>query len=233
MAEETVGESLGTGEEAAAAAAAEKAAAEAAQTPEQKAAAEVAAAEKAAADAAAQTPEQKAAAEKVAEEKAAGDEKAGAPEAYTDFTLPEGMELDTVAMEAAVPIFKELNLTQDQAQKLVALQTAQLTATAEAQQAQWEKTNDDWREEAKGDPEFGKANLQASLGHVKTFLDKFATTEFRQMLDDTGMGNRLEVLRMFATVGKAMGEDTVKTGLANITGKKPAHELLYGGTTSV
>ena len=176
------------------------------------------------------TPEEIAAAKVVADKAAAdkeGEEKVGAPEAYEDFTLPEGMELDTVAVEAALPVFKELGLTQDQAQKLVDLQAAQLTAAAEAQQVQWDKTNEDWREEAKADPEFGRANLQGSLAHVKTFLDKFATPEFREMLDDTGLGNRLETLRMFATVGKAMGEDSITTGPASITSAKSVAEKMF------
>lgn len=167
-------------------------------------------------EAAAATVEQTGTPEEIAT-KAAATEKVevetGAPEAYGDFKLADGVELDTVAMEAALPIFKELGLTQDQAQKLVGLQTAQVQARAEAQQDQWEKTNDDWAQETKADPEFGGPNLSGSLAHVKTFLDKFASSEFRTMLDDTGMGNRLETLRLFASVGKAMSEDKITTGL--------------------
>ena len=159
------------------------------------------------------------------------EESVGAPEAYTDFTFPEGMEVDKVALEAATPVFKELNLTQDQAQKLIGLQTAQVEAAATEQAAQWERTNDEWRETAKADPEFGGANLQGNLGHIKTFLDKFATPEFRTILDDTGLGNRKEALAVFASIGKAMSEDKVSVGASVNPGKKPLEELLYGGTT--
>src|SRR5215469_16563160 len=43
----------------------------------------------------------------------------GAPEAYADFTAPSGRELDADAITAIKPLFKELNLTQAQAQLLV------------------------------------------------------------------------------------------------------------------
>ena len=42
-----------------------------------------------------------------------------APESYTDFSVPEGHTLDAAAIESATPLFRELGLSQDQAQKLV------------------------------------------------------------------------------------------------------------------
>ena len=46
-----------------------------------------------------------------------GDDSQLAPETYADFTLPEGVELDTALLTDAAPLFKELGLTQEQAQK--------------------------------------------------------------------------------------------------------------------
>src|SRR5690242_6551785 len=40
----------------------------------------------------------------------------GAPEAYADFTAPQGFQLNKDAIAKALPVFKELNLTQDAAQ---------------------------------------------------------------------------------------------------------------------
>lgn len=200
-------------------------------TADAAAAAEVAA--KAAATEATGTPEEiaaKAAEEKAAEEKA-GEEKTGAPEVYEDFTLPEGMELDKAAMELFVPLAKEFDLSQEQAQKLIDFDTKRDAARAEAQQAQWDTQNDTWRDEAKADSEFGGANLQASLANVKRVMDKFADDQVRDIIEDSGVGNRLPMLRMLDKIGKAMGEDKITTGLANTAGKKSTAELLYGGTT--
>lgn len=45
----------------------------------------------------------------------------GAPEAYAAFTMPEGYVLDGERLELANTTFKDLNLTQDQGQKLIDL----------------------------------------------------------------------------------------------------------------
>src|SRR5437879_843733 len=60
---------------------------------------------------------------------------AKAPEAYTDFTAPEGYTLDAKTIDAVMPIFKELGLTQDQAQKLVTFHASQLIEAAKAPEA--------------------------------------------------------------------------------------------------
>src|SRR5882762_10933205 len=44
---------------------------------------------------------------------------AGAPEKYEDFKLPDGYKMDETASKEVTAMFKELNLSQDQAQKLV------------------------------------------------------------------------------------------------------------------
>src|SRR5258706_11787563 len=46
---------------------------------------------------------------------------AGAPEAYTDFTLPEGVKLEGETLKAATELFRELGLPQANAQRLVDL----------------------------------------------------------------------------------------------------------------
>lgn len=43
----------------------------------------------------------------------------GAPEEYAEFNMPEGMVEDKALTEKVTPLFKEMNLSQEQAQKLV------------------------------------------------------------------------------------------------------------------
>ncbi len=140
------------------------------------------------------------------------DAPVGAPETYADFTFPEGMEVDPAALEVFLTLAKELNLTQDQAQKLVGIQTDQIQAQEHAQQERWAATQDEWRGATRADPEIGGANLNQSLAHVNTFLSKFGTPELRELMDTSGMGNRVEVIRMLAAAGKAMGEDSLVSG---------------------
>ena len=89
----------------------------------------------------------------------------GAPETYADFKAPEGQTLDKATIEAALPIFKELGLSQDAAQKLVDFHAAQSAKT----NADLTKAVDDmragWRDAVMKDPEIGP-KLEIGRAHV-------------------------------------------------------------------
>ena len=53
---------------------------------------------------------------------------AGAPETYTEFNLPEGFELKGEILEETTALFKGLNLSQENAQKLVDYYTERVLA---------------------------------------------------------------------------------------------------------
>ena len=154
-------------------------------------------------------------------------EPIGAPETYETFTLPEGMEMNEAQLATFLPIAKDLNLTQEQAQKLVALDAEQKRAGQQAQEQASSDMIEGWREETRTDPELGGANLQQTLAHTSVFLNKFATPALRQLLDDSGIGNNKEAIRLFAAAGKAMGEDGVIPGGSVNSAKKTQAQLLY------
>jgi hypothetical protein len=43
-------------------------------------------------------------------------------------------------------------------------------------------------------------------------MQQFGTPELKAALEQTGMGNHPELVRLFAKVGKAMGEDSLVAG---------------------
>ena len=157
----------------------------------------------------------------------ADDAPTGAPETYETFSLPEGMEMNTAQLEVFLPIAKDLNLTQDQAQKLVSLDAEQKVAAAQAQQQATDDMVDEWRDTTKTDEVLGGANLPQTLARVNTFLNKFASPALRQLLDDTSVGNHIEVIRLFSAAGKAMGEDGV-IGRGGVSSPPKTHaQLLF------
>lgn len=172
--------------------------------------------------------EQKAAADKAAADKVAE----GAPEAYEDFKMPEGMELDTVALEAAAPVFKDLNLTQDQAQKLIDLQAASMQKAGETQQEAWTKTVTDWATETKENKEYGGEHLNENLALAKSALDKLGTPELRELVDSTGIGNQLEFAKFCTAVGKAIGEDTVLLGKSSGMDTREPGDIMFDGKST-
>ena len=147
-----------------------------------------------------------------AESDKAEDAPQGAPEAYEDFSVPEGVELDAELLGEFKDVAKELNLPQDAAQKVTDLgvKLAQKWA-AEHQQATSEMFAD-WKGRAETDKEFGGDALPANLAVAKKAVDQFGTPELRELLDVHRLGDNPEVIRFMFRVGKAISEDTFVAG---------------------
>lgn len=131
------------------------------------------------------------------------EEKAdGPPEKYEDFKVPEGMNLDAAAVEKVAPVFKELNLSQDQAQKLVD-QYAELQQSALAEQKKAiGKMREEWAKEIKSDPEW-----KQKLSHAKKAVETFGDEELKSLLYDEWLGDQPALVRFLGKVGAATGND--------------------------
>ncbi len=127
----------------------------------------------------------------------------GAPESY-EFKAPEGVQFDDTVIGAFSEVAKELNLPQDQAQKVLDKMAPVIAAR---QLEQFQAARVAWGEAAKTDKEFGGEKLAENLGVAKKAMDTFATPELRALLDESGLGNHPEVIRMFYRTGKAISED--------------------------
>jgi hypothetical protein len=152
------------------------------------------------------------------------DKPTGAPEKY-EFAGPEGMELDQELLGEFEGTARELNLTQDQANKLFGLGTKLaeklLAGHADSVNSLLAASADEWAKTSKADKEFGGDALDANLAVAKKTLDTFGSPELRQLLNDTGLGNHPEIVRLAYRVGKAISEDGVIRGSAASTGDKP------------
>lgn len=136
----------------------------------------------------------------------------GAPEKY-EFKPAEGQELDTAALEQFEPIARELNLSNEQAQKMVDLYGTKILPMLQQQQAEaWQKTTEQWAADVKADKEIGGDKLTANLSAAQRALDQFGDPELKEYLDSTGLGNHPALVKAFIKVGKAMSEDKVVTG---------------------
>ncbi len=133
-----------------------------------------------------------------------GDKPQGAPEKY-EFQAPEGKEFDAEIIGNFSEIAKELNLTQEAAQKLVETMGPKI---AERQLAQVEAIRNEWAQQAQLDKEFGGDKLSENMSIAKKALDSFGTPELRTLLNESGLGNNPEVIRFMFRAGKAISEDT-------------------------
>lgn len=150
----------------------------------------------------------------------------GAPEKY-EFKPAEGQELDAAALEQFEPIARELNLTNEQAQKMVDLYGTKIMPMVQQQQVEaWQKTTEQWAADVKADKEIGGDKLTGNLSAAQRALAQFGTPELKEYLEGTGLGNHPELVKAFVKVGKAMSEDGMVTGKES--GQRSAAEVLYG-----
>jgi hypothetical protein len=157
-------------------------------------------------------------------EEAEKEEAAGAPEEYEEFTMPEGLQLDEELNGEFTTVAKDLNLTQDQAQKLADLYTAQISA----QKDTWDTMVEGWRAEAEKDPEIGGEKFQENLASARGAVKEFGSNEFRDMLNTTGVGNHPAMLKFLYRVGEELREgsaDTSHGGSGTGTSKTLAQRL--------
>lgn len=155
---------------------------------------------------------------------------AGAPEKYEAFTVPEGVTLDDAARTDLEAFAKDLNLTQEQAQKLLDRDLAARTASTEAMQSQFQAAVAQWVEDAKADPVIGGAEFDKNLGIAKTGMDKFATDDMKALLRETNFGNHPTVIKHFHALGKLIEQDKFVQGRAAPTTAKTLAERLYGNS---
>lgn len=180
-------------------------------------------------DDAADAPAQEVAATPKAEDTEGDKAVEGAPETYTDFTLPEGFEMEEGALEAFIPVAKDLNLSQEQAQKLVEMRAEMVEQETEKALEAFNETVTGWLEEAKADKDIGGAKFDENVSFARKFLDGFGSPGLRSVLDQTGVGNHPEIIRAFALAGKAMSESQMFAGgQANEdTGPRSAADILF------
>ena len=169
----------------------------------------------------------------------------GAPETY-ELTLPEGVELDKAVLDLVSPVAKELNLSNAGLTKLAGVYTeAVLPRVEEAIHAQIndqvKETQAAWASEAKALVEadkalpadqqvFGGEDLNTVRATAAKALDRFAGPEFRAFLDETGIGNRKEMLLMAYRVGKAISEETTFPASQTASAPKTREERYYGSS---
>lgn len=156
-----------------------------------------------------------------------GEGESQAPETY-EWKAPEGFEgeLDSAAIEQFEPIAKELGLTQEQADKMVALHADSLQRAQQQARDNWAQQQEAWENDLRNDPDFGGAKFDENVGAAMKAVEKFGTPGLKEALESTGMGNHPELVRTFAEIGKAISEDKIVMGNQS-QGERSMAERLY------
>jgi len=158
----------------------------------------------------------------------------GAPDAYAAFTLPEGFSVSDEQLAEFNPIAKELNLTQDQAQKLVDFEATRLGQFANAQSQQWDAVEAEWKGQLDADMEIGGTKQAEALQVAARAVNHLGGQGLRDALNMTRAGNHPEIVRAFYRMGKSMSEDNFDgTGGAPVERPtRSAADILYGSNSA-
>lgn len=148
----------------------------------------------------------------------------GAPEAYDTaaFTMPEGVEFDQEGFEAVEPVLRDLNLSNDQAGKLMSAYAEKIVPMIEARVA---KAQDDAAAELsanlardlQADPEVGGKHLKESQAYAAKAIagaipNATERSAFSTFLNESGLGNHPMLMRVMAHAGRALSEATTPAG---------------------
>lgn len=131
-------------------------------------------------------------------------ELAGAPETYEDFTMPEGFTLDEEMKAQVTGLFKDLDLSQKGAQKLIDAYTERMVAQKEAELTALADRRKQWRSEVRQRPTYAADRALA----VKGINAVVTTPEEREMFTDSWMSDHPVLFGLFVKVGRLVGEDS-------------------------
>jgi hypothetical protein len=159
------------------------------------------------------------------------DQKEDAPEEYSDFNLPEGFEaLDENMLKEAAPLFKEAGLSQEQAQKFVDLYANTIKSQSESTSTAFTDVNNANKKAIMEHAEFGGNELKASLVHTARAIDEVMgdnAKDFKDLLDQSGLGNHPLMFELLTKVGKSIKEDGIVDGQKAVP-KKDQATIMYG-----
>jgi len=141
--------------------------------------------------------------------------------------MPDGMEVNQPLLDAVLPTFKEVGLSQIQAQQLMDVYSTQVQADSQASSDSYNQTVKDWVDEAKSDKEIGGEKFDENVGLAKRAIDRYGTPKLVEVLQSTGLGNHPEFIRLLTRVGKLIAEDSPGGGTAPTGEDESAADILY------
>jgi|ETNvirnome_2_300_1030623.scaffolds.fasta_scaffold00986_9 hypothetical protein len=151
----------------------------------------------------------------------------GALDEYAEFTVPEGMTIDKEAVKEFHPLLKDVGASQEQAQAFIDLQVKVSGKLMQDQRDAWAETQGKWKDAGQVDEEFGKGKYEESIGIARRAMREIGGPPLFKALEDTGMGNHPEFIRVFYRIGKAIGEDNIDFGTINQGSVKSLAERMY------
>lgn len=144
-----------------------------------------------------------------------------------DLKFPEGMSVDDAARDDFLGILNNREMTPaQQAQALVDLQAKVATQASEAGSQAWTTLQETWVKDVKADPDIGGAKLEPALASIGKLIESHGSPELRAVMDLTGAGNNVHVIKFLSNIAKSLTEGGHVSGTPGSTEQSVA-DLLY------
>lgn len=149
---------------------------------------------------------------------------------YTDFTIPDGVELNPEVLADFKAIAKELGIPQEKAQQLVDLQVQMENNRVAAIEQAIVDQSKQWADAVKADKDIGGEKFEKTKEVAIKAVERFGSPELRNLLIDSGLGNHPEMVKLFHRIGQSISEDgLVLPGTqSNTTTNQRTADVLFG-----
>ena len=137
------------------------------------------------------------------------------------------MTLNESVLTDASPLFKEIGLDQEQAQKVVSFYAKQVQAGSQKLTDDFNQLKSDWYAQSETDSDFGGDEFEKNVKIAQTAVSKYGTPELKQLLQDHGVGNHPEMVRFMVRVGRTLREDSPGPVGGASSGTKSRATILY------
>lgn len=152
------------------------------------------------------------------------------PEKYTA-AAPQGSMLAPEAVERVHAGARAAKLVDAEAGAVLGLVDAEVKKFWEAKGKEYQQKMTEWVTATAADKEIGGAKAGDSAELSKRVVAKFGTPEFAKMMEESGIGNHPEFVRIFYRIAKTMSDDQLEIPKAEGTQDKgDMATRLYGKT---
>lgn len=156
------------------------------------------------------------------------DKEPSAPETYEDFKVPDGLVLDKAMVEKAAPVFKELNLPQESAQRIVDLYAEQVAQKTKETSEFWVNQLAAWKAESKADKEIGGDSYEKNLNYALKGVEAIGSPELIGLLDQYGISSNVHFIKFAINAGKLVSEDVIEPSGGGGSGEESVEQRWYG-----
>ena len=181
----------------------------------------------------------------------AGESKEAQPHDEIEYNAPEGFEIDDSTKADLSGLFKDSNLDQATAQKMVDKHFEILGKQKDSYEALISTQRKEWASEAMTDKEFGGSSLSENMAGARKVMNSFSQpavgkdgkailhhegpmkgqqmSEVEVLMNESGWGNHPAMIRVFHRINQAMSEDSHVHGDMKPVEKQKTHaDIMYG-----